>query len=144
MKKYERLGKKYEDRALWTPEPSLNRALQTGRSLTIGQLQRLRTGLAPSSRKVADGPALVESLDLFDPVQSRNLLAHLRRVAEKSEGSLPSCLPLHPKESAKAPGLFVAENNVAYLTALLRHLQRHSTSAYWSNITPRRRPAQRR
>jgi hypothetical protein len=110
---------------LWTSDPQLNRAVQTGRLAAARHLARLRTGIAPSTRRVEDAPALVKSLDAFDLVQSRNLLAHLRRVAERSNGKLPELLPLHPKEAPADPGPAIVQTNGAYLAALHDHLQRH-------------------
>jgi hypothetical protein len=81
--------------------------------------------MAPSTRRVEDAPALVKSLDAYDIVQSRNLLAHLRRAAERSNSKLPELLPLHPKEAPADPGPAIAQTNGAYLAALHDHLRRH-------------------
>lgn len=110
---------------LWTSDPQLNRAVQAGRLATLRCVQRLRSGLAPTGRRVADVPGLVRSLDTFDIVQGRNLLAHLRRVAERSAGKLPARLPIRPKDALEPPGAETAAANAAYLTALQEHLQRH-------------------
>jgi hypothetical protein len=110
---------------LWTPDPSLNRALQVARLTTLRHVQKLRSGLAPSDRAVAHVPALVKALDGCDLILSRNLLAHLRRVAERSEGKLPPLLPLRPKDELDAPGPQLPRTIGAYLSALLDHLRRH-------------------
>ena len=81
---------------LWTPDPAFNLAVEHARLAAIRHTQRLRTGTAPSDRRVQHIPALVDVWDSLDPVQSRNLLAHLRRVAEATEGRLPAVLPAFP------------------------------------------------
>jgi hypothetical protein len=110
---------------LWTPDPSLNRALQSGRLATLRHVQKVRSGFIPSDRSIEHLPALVKSLDAYDPVLSRNLLAHVRRVAERSEGKLPALLPIRPKEELEAPGARLPWNISAYLLALMDHLRRH-------------------
>lgn len=110
---------------LWTSDPTLNRAVQAGRLATLRSVQRLRTGLAPTGRRVVDAPPLVRSLDTFDIIQSRNLLAQLRRVAERSAGRLPTLLPLRPKDPLDPPDAGLAAANTAYLTALQEHFQHH-------------------
>jgi hypothetical protein len=110
---------------LWTPDPSLNRAVQAGRLNTLRHVQKLRSGFAPSDRALLHLPALVKSLDACDLILSRNLLAHARRVAERSEGKLPAHLPIRPKDELPVPGREVAWNIGAYLLALMDHLRRH-------------------
>lgn len=110
---------------LWTPDPQLNRALQAGRLECMRRVQRIRTGLAPSSRRVCELPALVKCMDLYDVTESRNLLAHARRIAEKSGGRLPVTFPILPKDEPADPGADVAHTNAAYLRALHGHLLRH-------------------
>ena len=110
---------------LWTPDPRLNRAVQAGRLAALRSVQRLRTGFAPSDREVAHVPGLVKALDGVDPIQSRNLLAHLRRAAERGGGMLPSHLPVRPKDEPEPAGPRLAWTNNAYLTALHEHLLRH-------------------
>lgn len=109
---------------LWTSDPQLNRAVQAGRLATLRSVQRLRSGMVPLGRRVVDAPRLVRSLDTFDPVQSRNLLAHLRRVAERSAGELPDHLPVRPKDELEPAAAGPAAANTAYLTALQEVLQR--------------------
>jgi hypothetical protein len=113
---------------LWTSDPQLNRAVQAGRLATLRHVQRLRSGLAPTGRRVADVPGLVRSLDTMDVVQSRNLLAQLRRVAERGAGKLPALLPIRLKDELEPPNAGVAAANTDYLTALQEHLQRHPNS----------------
>ena len=111
---------------LWTPDPQLNRAMQSGRIETVRHVQRLRTGLAGADRLVERTPALVASSDTFDLVQSRNLLAHLRRVADRSGGNLPRVLPQRIKDPIPHPdATTLLQTNGAYLIALATHLQRH-------------------
>jgi hypothetical protein len=112
---------------LWTPDPRLNRAIQTGRLTTLRHVQKVRSGFIPSDRSVAHVPVLVKSLDTCDLILSRNLLAHLRRVAERSEGKLPPHLPIRPKDELEAPGPQLASTISAYLLALMDHLRRHPT-----------------
>ncbi len=110
---------------LWTPDARLNRAVQAGRLAALRSLQRLRSGLAPSDRALVHLPALVRVLDSCDPTQSENLLAHARRVAERSEGRLPARFPLRPKDTPESPtDLEMTQAIWAYLTALVEHLQR--------------------
>jgi len=110
---------------LWTPDPQLNRGLQAGRLECMRGVQRMRTGLAPSSRRVCEIPALVKCMDLYDVTESRNLLAHARRMAEKSGGRMPVLFPVLPKDEPADPGRDLAHSNAAYLRALAGHLQRH-------------------
>ena len=53
---------------LWTSDPRLNRAVQAGRLATVRHFHRLRTGMAPDTRRVEDVPTLLKSLDTFDVV----------------------------------------------------------------------------
>ncbi len=110
---------------LWTPDPRLNRAVQAGRIAAIQQTPRLRTGFAPADLDVRRIPSLVDAFDVFDPVQSRNLLAHLRRLAERTGGSLPVTIPLRAKQTPADAGPLLGAANAAYLCALSAHLARH-------------------
>ncbi len=115
---------------LWTPDPRVNRMVQEGRILAGNQIQRLRTGLAPTQRRLEDVPALVVAGDAFDIIQSRNLLAHLRRIAERTEGILPEIMPLRVKDGAPAPPpARLPSTNGAYLRALADHLDHHPDDA---------------
>jgi len=110
---------------LWTPDPTFNLAVEHARLEAIRHLQRHRSGTAPSGRRVAHIPALVEAWDALDPVQSRNLLAHLWRAAVATEGRLPAVLPALPHElTIGAPEELLATNG-AYMRALTAHLSRH-------------------
>lgn len=111
---------------LWTPDAKLNHAVQAGKLAAFRHIQRLRTGFAASDYRPLPTPGLIDCADLVDPTLSRNLLAHLRRVAEATAGSLPTILPRHSKEEAAAPGSAVVANNYAYLCALYQHLQHHA------------------
>ncbi len=110
---------------LWTPDPIFNQTVHAGKLATLHHLVHLRGGMAPDDLRVERVPALVESLDALDVVQSRNLLAHLRRIAERSNGRLPNLLPIHPKQETADPGRELVRTNGAYLHALSAHLQRH-------------------
>jgi hypothetical protein len=110
---------------LWTPDPRLNRAVQVGRITALRHVQKLRSGFVPSDRAIERVPLLVKSLDATNLILSRNLLAHLRRVAEKSQGKLPTLLPIRPKDELEAPGPRMAWSISAYLLALMDHLRRH-------------------
>lgn len=110
---------------LWTPDIALNHALQAGKLAALRHTQRLRTGFAASDHRPIHTPALLDCSDAVDITLSRNLLAHLRRVAEATAGRLPVVLPRHSKEEAIEPGSALIANNHAYLMALDRHLQRH-------------------
>lgn len=110
---------------LWTPDPNCNQAIQAGKLAALRHIQRLRTGLAASDYRPLPTPGLIDCTDLMDVTLSRNLLAHLRRVAEATAGRLPTVLPLYNKEEPVEPGPAIIANNHAYLCALYRHLQRH-------------------
>lgn len=115
---------------VWTPDTAFNRAVQAGKLATLQNFVHLRAGMAPADRRVERVPALVAGLDALDLHQSRNLLAHLRRVAERSDGCLPALLPVRAKAPLPAPGPALpfplpAASNAAYLAALHAHLQRH-------------------
>lgn len=109
---------------LWTPDADLNRAVHASRILAIRSLQRVRSGLSPVDRWTEMSPQLVDAWDIFDPVQSRNLLAHLRRIAEKTNGRLPIHLPLRRKDIPDDPKQRLVWTNGSYLLALERHLSR--------------------
>ena len=121
---------------LWTSDPRLNRAVQHGRLECLRGAQRMRTGLAPASRRTTDAAALVDCYDVFDATASRNLLAHLRRLAEKGEGRLPAVVPVRPKDALTDPGDEVVDTNAAYLEALRRHLRRHPDADLLSKHMP--------
>ena len=110
---------------LWTPDPALNHAVQHGKLLALRSLQRLRSGYAPTDRQLAHLPTLVAALDATDPILSRNLLAHARRVAERSAGRLPIHLPVYTQVAPVDPGDQLAATNGAYLLALRQHLAHH-------------------
>ena len=110
---------------LWTPDAHVNQAVQAGKLAALRHTQRLRTGFAASDYRPLHTPGLIDCTDLVDLTLSRNLLAHLRRVAEATAGRLPTALPLYNKEEPVEPGAAVIANNHAYLCALYHHLQRH-------------------
>ncbi|MCO5210164.1 MAG: hypothetical protein M9936_10745 [Caldilinea sp.] len=113
---------------LWTPDPAFNLAVEQARLAAIRHTQRLRTGTAPSDRRVERIPALVDVWDSLDPVQSRNLLAHLRRVAEATEGRLPAVLPAFPGSVEGGSDDDLLGGSTLYLHALLAHVSRHRTT----------------
>ncbi len=110
---------------LWTPDVAFNHAVQAGKLAAMRHIQRLRTGFTASDRRPVRTPGLVDCTDTFDVILSRNLLAHLRRVAEATSGRLPIALAMYSKELPVDPGDAFVANNHAYLRALCRHLQRH-------------------
>jgi hypothetical protein len=115
---------------LWSPNPVFNRAVQQGKLWALRSFKRLRTGYAPDEQDVARLPALVAALDTVDPVQSRNLLSHLRRSAERHDGRLPRFLPAFPEEATLPESAGSLEAVGAYLCALHVHYQHH-TDAEW-------------
>jgi len=114
---------------LWTPDSAFNLAVEHARLAAIRHTQRLRTGTAPSDRRVERVPALVDVWDSLDPVQSRNLLAHLRRVAEATEGRLPAVLPAFPGAIEGGDDDDLLGSNLLYLRTLLAHISRHRAGA---------------
>lgn len=110
---------------LWTPDPVFNQAVEQARLEAVRHLQRLRTGMAPSDRCTVHVPPLVDVWDALDPVQSRNLLAHLRRTAEATEGRLPALLPAIPGEPLDLSPESLLSANWAYLRSLAAHHRRH-------------------
>jgi len=110
---------------LWTPDPAFNHAMQAGKLAAARNLQRVRSGLAATDLSTVHSATLVAAVDSFDVAASRNLLAHLRRVAETTLGRLPTQLPLRPKEAALDPREALALTNGAYLQALTSHLRHH-------------------
>ncbi|MCX6044725.1 MAG: hypothetical protein NT075_06390 [Chloroflexi bacterium] len=110
---------------LWTPDANFNRTMQAGKLETMQSLQRLRGGTAPMDQRIEHLPALVESLDALDIIESRNLLAHIRRLAEQTNGRLPVLLPMRNKEAPVDPAAGLVQTDGAYLTALHGHIQRH-------------------
>lgn len=130
---FDRSNRAWEDALktarLWTPNVRLNHALQAGKRAAFQQLVHLRRGMAPADRMTEHVPALVDAFDALDPAQSRNLLAHLRRVAKRSQGRLPVQLPLLPMDVPVDPGPALVRTNSAYLTALLAHAARHPEAA---------------
>ena len=121
---------------LWTPDALLNHAMQIGRINALYGVQRLRTGFAATARDVQETRALVNCFDLFDPVQSRNLLAHLRRLAERTTGRLPLLLPVRPKDPIEDAGARLVYTNAAYLMALHDHMQHHFDAALLAEHYP--------
>jgi hypothetical protein len=129
---------------LWTPDPAFNRAVHEGKLEAIRRVQRLRSGWSPSDAQVASVTALVDAWDAIDPAVSRNLLAHLRRLAEECGGSLPATLPplpasaKHKDEAPQTDAAHAAEgvaaepdadsvlnSNGIYFAALAAHLRHH-------------------
>ncbi len=140
---------------LWTPDPAFNRAVHEGKLEAIRRVQRLRSGWSPSDAQVTSVTALVDAWDAIDPAVSRNLLAHLRRLAEEYGGSLPATLPPLPtlakhKEEAQHTSATPAAAHVAvesdagtvlhsnrtYLAALAAHLRHHPDNELLSAHLP--------
>lgn len=126
---FETSGKAWENvlkrGRLWTPDIALNQEIQAAKLAATRQVQRLRTGFTTVARQVIDNAILVDLIDTHDPTMSRNLLAHLRRVAESTTGRLPITLPLHPRETSSDPGIALLNTNGAYFSALRRHLSHY-------------------
>ena len=114
---------------LWTPEANFNRAVQTGKLETVHNLPHVRSGPIPLDQRIEHLPALVESLDVFDVTESRNLLAHARRLAEQNNGQLPVLLPTRGKGATLDSGKTLFQTNGAYLAALYIHLHHHFDAA---------------
>lgn len=110
---------------LWTPEVTRNHQVNSARQRAVQHLVRWKPGFAPADRTIAPLPHLVALYDSIDPVMSRNLLAHLRRLAERTEGRLPRLFPAKGEEPATFTPVEMAHANYAYLKALHEHLQRH-------------------
>ncbi len=108
---------------LWTPDPTVNRALDQAKQNAARQLVRLRGGDAPADGLLASVPPLLEAFDLCEPARSRSLLDHLRRLAEKGSGQLPPAFPPFYVES-QSDATALTRSNRAYLTALAGHLRR--------------------
>lgn len=114
---------------LWTPEIAHNVTLHAARLRALQHLARWKSGFAPADRQIPPLTQLVALLDSVDPVLSRNLLAHTRRLAERTQGRLPIHFPAGGEElSAPTPADLVHTNH-AYLKALHEHLQRHPDAA---------------
>ena len=110
---------------LWTPDATLNHKVNRARQRAVQHLVRWKPGFAPADRTIAPLPQLVALLDSIDPVLSRNLLAHLRRLAERTEGRLPHRFPAGGEEVSVSTPAEMAYANYAYLKALHEHLRRH-------------------
>ncbi len=109
---------------LWTPDPRFNRAVQEGRLASLRWTQRLRTGLSVTNRDISRMGLLIDSLDAVEPVQSRNLLANLRRLVDKGDGALPPIVPLRRKDPLTKPGDALPALNAVYLRSLHDVLER--------------------
>ncbi len=121
---------------LWCPNPVFSRAVQQGKLWALRSFKRLRTGYAPDEQDVAHLPALVAALDTVDPVQSRNLLSHLRRSAERHDGRLPRYLPTFPDEATLHEPVGSLEASSAYLRALHIHYQHHADAEWLAQQWP--------
>lgn len=110
---------------IWTPDTRVNAAIDAGKRETLQHVVQLHTGLAPADRSIVHAPALIDGLDVLDLTASRNLLAHLRRLAERSTGRPPLLIPAQSREPLIDPGRAIARTIGAYLIALQRHLSRH-------------------
>jgi len=113
---------------LWTPDGALNHKVNAARRRALQHLVRWKPGFAPADREIVPLPHLFALLDSVDPVLSRNLLAHLRRLAERTQGRLPRLFPTGGEEPQTPTPVELAYANYAYLKALHEHLQRHPSA----------------
>lgn len=111
---------------LWTPDPVFNRAVHEGKLEAVRRVQRWRSGWSPSDAEIRSAEALVNAWDAVDPAVSRNLLAHLRRLAEECDGRLPALLPAAARSAGPPPPDAVLHSNGAYVAALAAHLRHHN------------------
>ncbi|MDE0311666.1 MAG: hypothetical protein OXI52_05325, partial [Caldilineaceae bacterium] len=77
-----------------------------------------------ADRAIESVPGLIDLFDTFAPVNSRNMLDTLRRVAERTGGALPRRLPVLPRGTVDVPDDDIPFAAAAYLGALHTHLQR--------------------
>lgn len=110
---------------LWTPDAPLNHKVNAARRRALQHLVRWKPGVAPADRAIIPSARFVVLLDSVDPVLSRNLLAHLRRLAERTEGRLPTLFPVGAETPPPPTAAELTYTNYAYLKALHEHLQRH-------------------
>lgn len=110
---------------LWTADPRLNRRLHRGKLAILRGQHKLRTGIGATDRTTLGSAALIATLDLCDPILSRNLLANLRRIAQRTNGRLPLELPLQPRDALADPGEAVSQTIGGYVRALAVHLDHH-------------------
>lgn len=108
---------------LWTPDMALNHKVNGARRRALLEYVRWKPGFAPADRAMAHMVDFVAALDAIDPVLSRNLLAHVRRLAERTVGRLPERFVLEGEEVAPRSADLVW-TNLAYLKALHEHLLR--------------------
>ena len=109
---------------LWSPDAAANQAVQQAKIGAVQRLARFRSGYAPADRSIEAVPSLVELFDTFAPVHSRAMLDTLRRVAERTGGTLPRQLPVLPRGPVDVPEDSIPFAAAAYLETLHTHLQR--------------------
>lgn len=109
---------------LWSPDIGANLAVQQAKINAVQRLARFRSGYAPADRSIEAVPSLVELFDTFAPVHSRAMLDTLRRVAERTGGTLPRQLPVLPRGPVDVPADGIPFAAAAYLETLHTHLQR--------------------
>ncbi|MFN8441048.1 MAG: hypothetical protein U0175_09775 [Caldilineaceae bacterium] len=107
---------------LWTPDASLNQAVQLGRILALHNLQQFRSGYAAYDQSASNTARLIAALDTFEPTLSRNLLATFRRLAEQTSGRMPLTFPSHPKSPQSDPGTLFLHGVYTYFQSLAGHL----------------------
>jgi len=109
---------------LWSPDAAANQAVQQAKIGAVQRLARFRSGYAPADRSIEVVPGLVDLFDTFAPVHSRAMLDTLRRVAERTGGTLPHQLPVLPRGPVDVPEDGIPFAAAAYLETLHTHLQR--------------------
>ena len=109
---------------LWSPDAAAGHSVQEAKIGAVQKLARFRSGFAPADRSTDSVPAMVDLFDTFAPAHSRAMLDTLRRVAERTGGSLPRQLPVLPRGPIEVPNEDIPFAAAAYLGTLHTHLQR--------------------
>ncbi len=117
---------------LWTPDARTNQLVQMGKRDAILHLVHLPAGMAPASLATKDAYPLIGVLDALEPAQSRNLLAHMRRLAELGSGHMPTHVPQQAKDQAAPAHSALQAANSVYLSALAMHATRHPDALFFT------------
>ncbi len=131
---FDRSNREWEDLLkrgrLWTPDARINLLTHLGKRAAITHLVHFRTGMAPADRKLENAYPLMALLDAVDPAQSRNLLAHMRRLAELSKGHMPTHFPLQANEKLLRSRSALQYTNNFYLAAIDLHAIHHPDASF--------------